>query len=471
MLSPRSEPVSIREQRVALMPAARKWAKAVILFAFFFRTFACIAQIASSESPADAKINRIRGLDTLSEVKSKLKNFYYDPSFHGLDLDQRFNDARERIKGQQLNSEIFETIADVVLDLNDSHTMFLPPKRFNHVEYGFSLQMMGENCYVVDVKRGSDAEAQGLRIGDRMVKIGALPVSRNTLWQIRYNLYALKPRGTLALTVADDNGTDRVVRTHSRVWTHDEWEREEEQRDKEEKKDPELRHMPYRCHEVGNDLTACKLYSFMVETGEIDKMMKKDVAGHKKLILDLRGNGGGAVETLAHLVGYFFDHPVKVGTTVSRGKTKDLIAKNQGSHRFEGDLVVLVDSESASASEVFARVMQIENRGKVIGDITTGAVMAAESFPLTTARLDTFSVSEIEVTVSDLVMSDGQRLEGKGVVPDVLIVPTSLALVKMVDPTLSHAANLLGGGQLSADDAGKFYFIRRPPEPQAKEKR
>lgn len=170
---------------------------------------------------------------------------------------------------------------------------------------------------------------------------------------------------------------------------------------------------------------------------------------------------------LRHIsIGYFFDHPIKFGTEVSRGKSKERVAKNQGSHEFAGDLVVLVDSTSASASEVFARVMQIEKRGKVIGDATSGKVMTAQLFGIAATRLYTFSVSRIEVTVADLVMSDGQRLEGKGVVPDVPIVPTGRALAEKADPILAYAAKM-EGAQLSAEDAGKFYFITRPPEPHA----
>lgn len=446
----------------------RNWARIAILIIFLcICASEAIAQITAQESPANVKINRERGLDILSQVKDKIRDLYYDPTFHGVDLDLRFNAARERIKGLQANAEIFETIAGVVLELNDSHTMFLPPSRFNHIEYGFSLQMMGEQCYVVDVKHGSDAEAQGLKIGDLVVSVGVVPTTRNTLWRIHYVLYSLEPRPVLTLTVKNDDGSTHALKVRSRVVKADEWKREMEQRAKDEKIAPELKSVPYKCHEISSDLIACKLYNFVDDTDVIDKMMKKSAAGHKKLILDLRGNPGGRVETATRLIGYFFDHPVKLGTEVSRRKSKERIAKNQSGHEFRGDLVVLVDSTSASASEVFARVMQIEKRGKVIGDATSGKVMTGQLFALAAAvRLYTFSVFEIEVTVADLVMSDGQRLEGKGVVPDVPIVPTGRALAEKDDPILAYAANM-EGAQLSAEDAGKFYFITRPPEPNA----
>jgi len=416
----------------------------------------------------DAKINRERGLIVLSRVKDEIKEYYYDPSFHGVDFNQIFNAAQEEINGLQTNLDILDTIALTVQKLDDSHTMFLPPYRLDHVEYGFSLQMIGDKCYIVDVRKGSDAEAQGLKIGDVVVSVGDIATARNTLWKIQYFLYYLEHRRTLTLTVKKDDGSTRVIETHSRMFTADEWRKELERRTKELKIAPELKSVPYKCKEIGGDVIACKLYSFMESTGNIDDMMRKSVAGHKKLILDLRGNPGGLTDTATHLIGYFFDHPVNIGTEVSRGHSKPLIAKNQSSHEFGGDLIVLVDSRSASSSEMFARVMQIEKRGKVVGDVTAGMVMVARRFPLLTTRVGMATLFGVEVTVADLVMSDGQRLEGKGVVPDVAIVPTGRALAETRDPILAYAAKM-DGVQLPPEDAGKFYFITRPPEPNPEE--
>jgi C-terminal processing protease CtpA/Prc len=215
---------------------------------------------------------------------------------------------------------------------------------------------------------------------------------------------------------------------------------------------------------VNEDLIACKLYTFMIEPKIVDEMMKQ-VAGHKKLILDLRGNGGGAVETEARLTSYFFDHDVKIGTEIRRNKRKDRMAKGRGGRAFTGQLLVLVDSASASASEIFARVIQIEKRGKIIGDVTGGKVMEATLVNLAAARgLATYCFFAIEVTVADLVMSDGHRLEGAGVVPDIALGPTGRALAEKTDPLLAYAASLFGA-QISEEDAGKYYFIRPVPEP------
>jgi C-terminal processing protease CtpA/Prc len=404
----------------------------------------------------------------LSEIKEALKEKYYDPSFHGINIDERFRATQERIKKLDTNAQIFRVIAQAILDLNDSHTIFIPPSHYNRTEYGFSFQMVGNVCHIVNVKPGSDAEAQGLKDGDVVASVANIVPTRDTLWTLQYLLYTLQPEAAVKLTLQGADRNPRTVLVKSRILTPPEQEREREQRAKLEKSLPELKPTPFKCHEVNSDLIACKLSTFMIDPGVVDKMMK-EVSAHTKLILDLRGNGGGSVETEAHLIGYFFDHDVKIGTEIRKSKRKDRFAKSRGSRVFTGQLLVLVDSNSASASEVFARVMQIEKRGKIIGDVTAGEVMEAMFLNLTSVRgIATISLFGLEVTVADLVMSDGQRLEGAGVVPDKAVGPTSFALAKKTDPVLAYAVSEFGV-RLSAEDAGKYYFMYPVPEPSEKQ--
>jgi C-terminal processing protease CtpA/Prc len=435
-----------------------------ICLAAAFAVISVTASLAQDESPTDTKTNRERGIEMLSEIKDILKEQYYDPTFHGIDLNKRFEAAKEEIKERRTNAEIFRVIAQAVLDLNDSHTMFIPPSRYRRTEYGFSLLMVGPVCHIVNVKHGSDAEQQGVKDGDVVTKVGNAVPTRNTLWELQYLLYALQPESAVKLTLQDVDGNSRTVLVKSRQLTPEDVERENKQRAKLEKSLPELKSKPFKCHEVDVDLIACKLYTFMVEPGVVDKMMK-GVGGHQKLILDLRGNGGGALETETRLVGYFFNHDVKIGTEISRNKHRDRMAKSRGKRAFTGQLIVLVDSASASASEIFARVVQIEKRGKIIGDVTAGMVMEAHSINLAASRgLAAYSVFGIEVTIADLVMSDGNRLEGVGVIPDLAIGPTGRALAEGSDPVLAYAASLFGA-RMSQDEAGKYYFIYPVPEP------
>lgn len=414
--------------------------------------------------------NRSRGLRMLKDIKYTIKSTYYDPQFHGINLDERFDKAAETIKTLDANWQIYREIANILLEFNDSHTRFLPPMRTHYVEYGFAMQMIGNDCHIVSVKPGSDAEAKQLHSGDVVVKIGNYPPARENLWMLKYLIYSLDPQPGLSLTVKGLDGKERVVNIKAELLSNEEkWRRDDKRRE-------DRKNYGYKCAEIDKDSIACKLYTFSVEKDVINRMMK-EVGQHKNLILDLRGNGGGYVMTEIYLTGYFFDRDVKIGDEKTRLKTKERIAKSLKDKAYTGNLTVLVDSESASAAEVFARVIQIEKRGKIIGDQSAGAVMTSNILYFEDAkpvagvgnmrRKD--SLYAINLTIGDLIMSDGNRLEGIGVIPDFRIGPTATALSKKSDPTLAYAASLFGV-KISYEQAGKLQFMAEPDELVEEEK-
>ena len=170
-------------------------------------------------------------------------------------------------------------------------------------------------------------------------------------------------------------------------------------------------------------------------------------------MLDLRGNGGGAVTALRELVSRCFDREVLVATMNQRGKVEKEIAKPSRS-RFSGRLIVLVDSRSASAAEMFARIVQLEKRGTVIGDRTAGAVMTSRIIPHKAGLLGVFYATSI--TIGDVRMSDGGSLEKSGVEPDELLLPTPRDLAAGRDPVLAHAIEL-AGASLTPEEAGRLF--------------
>jgi hypothetical protein len=121
MLKTSSRLVKLKSPRLRGLKSRRFFA---IVFYLLLGTAVAPAQ---QESPLDAKINRQRGLEMLVDIQRALTEQYYDPSFHGIDLNERFRIAKERIKELQTNAQIFRVIAQAVLDLNDSHTIFIPP--------------------------------------------------------------------------------------------------------------------------------------------------------------------------------------------------------------------------------------------------------------------------------------------------------------------------------------------------------
>lgn len=421
-----------------------------------------VDEIASAPS---VKLNRSRGLNMLNEIKDEIKQRYYDKNFRGINLDERFKVAAERIKTMETNAQIFRVIAQVLLEFNDSHTRFYPPSRANRVEYGFSMQMIGNQCFVVDVTKDSDAETKGLKVGDIIVGVGDFAPTRETLWKMNYFFYNLDPQTSIKLYVLNSDRTEREIQIKSIFKTIKDRENEAKKRWNEKRENP------YKCQEINSETIACKLETFSVDKKYIDKMMK-EASGHNKFILDLRGNSGGYVKIEEYLIGHFFDRDVRIGNFVMREKATELIAKTQKGKVFGGEFVVLIDSDSASASEVFARVIQLEKRGKIVGDVSAGAVMTSNFITMSNVRgvpdSQTVSLFGLNITVADLIMRDGKRLENAGVIPDFPVGPTGKALFEKTDPVLAYSATLLGA-KLTPEDAGKFYFLTKKPEESDKE--
>jgi len=190
---------------------------------------------------------------------------------------------------------------------------------------------------------------------------------------------------------------------------------------------------------------------------EVGGLVKR--ANNKKtLILDLRGNSGGYVVTCEEMVGYFFDHDLKIADLKGRKKMDPQRAKTKGSDTFKGKLIILLDSHSASASEIFARTMQLENRGIVLGDVSSGAVMQSRGVDMSLG-VDVTIDYGMNMTMADVIMSDGKSLEHVGVIPDELILPTGKDLAERLDPVMARALEL-SGHKIDSSVAGKFF----PPE-------
>ena len=208
------------------------------------------------------------------------------------------------------------------------------------------------------------------------------------------------------------------------------------------------------------DVLIWRLPEFFLDNDGIDRFFSI-VKKHKALILDLRGNPGGAQTTLLALLGGLFPKDVAVADVRSRKPQKPLVAKGSGDRAYTGEVVVLVDSESGSAAEIFARVMQIEGRGTVIGDRSAGSVMQSLGYGAQQG-LDTVIWYYFSVTSADLVMKDGKSLEHTGVVPNDVVIPSGEDLAAGRDPALSRAA-MMFGQSLAPEAAGQLFPYRWRP--------
>lgn len=214
-----------------------------------------------------------------------------------------------------------------------------------------------------------------------------------------------------------------------------------------------------RYFEKGNGLLVVRIPEFDFSAEEVDNIIGK-MRNHKGVVLDLRGNPGGFVDTLDRLLGGMFQNDLKIYDRIGRKTNKTVIVIGRHHDAFTGRFAVLVDFESASASELFARVVQLEKRGFILGDRTSGSVMEAMVYRHEW-YLDAGVYYGASVTGADLVMTDGKSLEHVGVEPDIMILPTAQDLSSGRDPVMAKAAGLLGT-QISPEEAGAMFPYEDP---------
>ncbi len=353
-------------------------------------------------------------------------------------------ETKQKIKQADSMNMALAYIASALMKLNDSHLFFEPPSRPYHHDYGLRYQMFGDRCFVTQVRPESDAAAKGIKPGDAILAIGPFAPARDNLWKIQYRFDTLRPQAALPLSLRDPAGNQRDIEAAAKM--------------REMKKVTDLTGNDFNefLREGEKEARLGRARSVKIQDGppvilnlpsfefvplEVSEMVDK--AGERGLILDLRGNPGGSVDNLERLIGFLLEKEVNIGAQVGReAKDKPLVSKPRRSP-FSGRLVVLIDSRSASAAELFARVIQLEKRGTVLGDRSSGMVMEARSYGYHSGT-DTMVFYGASITRADLVMSDGKSLEHAGVTPDETILPTAADLAAGRDPVLARAAELLG---------------------------
>ena len=405
------------------------------------------------------ELDRAKGM--LAGIRDELKKTYFDPSFRGIDIDARFKQAAGKIDSAATLGQAFAVIAQVLLDFDDSHTYFVPPARTTRYNYGFQMQMVGDRCHVVSVKKGSHA-AQVLKPGDLVLSIEGFKPSRADLWKMRYLYYSLNPRPALRVEVQGTDGAARAVEVRAAITqgkrmldlTGADGGGDIEDLLRGEEREAEER---ARAVRIG-DAAIWKLADFEFDSPQIERGAREALKGASSLVLDLRGNPGGYVETLERFAGYFFTADTKIADVKGRTPMKPMMAKKR-EPAFTGRVVVLVDSESGSAAELFARLMQIEKRGVVIGDRSAGSVMQGHFFSgsMGADRLILYGAS---ITDADVIMTDGRSLERQGVTPDETVLPTAEDLAAGRDPVLARAAASVGLA-LDATAAGALFRADR----------
>lgn len=151
---------------------------------------------------------------------------------------------------------------------------------------------------------------------------------------------------------------------------------------------------------------------------EIVRLKRENIEG---LILDIRFNGGGSLGEALELAGIFIDEGPLTGTKEKNGKLVFLKDPNRGTI-YDGPLIVLINGQSASASELVAAVLQDYNRAVIAGSPSYGKATMQQVFPVDTLLKNPAAHSEngyVKITGGKLYRVTGQTAQLNGVIPDI----------------------------------------------------
>ena len=152
--------------------------------------------------------------------------------------------------------------------------------------------------------------------------------------------------------------------------------------------------------------------------------------GARKLILDLRDNGGGLLDAAIEVASQFVDGKV-VSEKRRDGGPRDFTAEATGAAR-DLPLVVLVNGGTASASEIVAGAIQDKGRGVLVGVKTFGKCSVQNVIPLSDG-------SSVHVTVAEWLTPNGRQITGQGLQPEVVVDLSADDAANGRDPQLDRA--------------------------------
>lgn len=339
----------------------------------------------------------------------------------------------ERIK----NDEIMETILNTAMMTYDPHSNYFAPVQANELQIQSNLQLEGigvsirpdrknpDYTKIVSLVDGGPAAKTGqVRANDLIIGVAqdGQPMVDVVGWSVHEIVSVIRgARGTsVTIRVKQPNTPDSSARNVLIV------------RDVIEQEESGVQHrvidVPYqgKTKKVGVIEIPSFYLNFQArKKGESDyRAVSQDVEKALKelntkkldgLVVDLRNNPGGSLDEVTKMLGLFVKEGPLVQIRDNQGRIQVYKDEDGGKQLYTGDMVVLINLASASASEIFAATIQDYGRGLVVGSTTTGKGSAQ-------VQRDDLALGSATLTQRKFYRVNGGSTQNKGVVPDIELV-------------------------------------------------
>ena len=322
---------------------------------------------------------------------------------------------------------VYGAISGLVGSLNDPYSVFFTPEEAKSFEdeiagnfdgIGMEVGMKDKVLTVIAPLKDTPAYRANIKSGDKILKIDKTVTSGLGIEEA-IRLIRGEKGTAVTLTISREGNKEpkeiRIVRDTITIPTLD----------------TELR---------ADGIFVIKLYSFSANAANLFRnAMKQFVeSGSVRLLLDLRGNPGGYLDSAVDMASWFLKGG-KIIVTEDYGNNKaPEIFRSRGYDIFNDKLkfVILIDSGSASASEILAGALQNHGRAKLVGSQSFGKGSVQEVVNITSDTI-------LKITVAKWLTPDGTSISEKGLTPDYPAEITQKDLDAKKDPQMDKAVELL----------------------------
>lgn len=308
-------------------------------------------------------------------------------------------------------------------DSLDDYTSYLTPDKLddlyamidgNFVGLGIELKLDTEGLRLVGVIRGGPASEAGLKVGDQIVRVGELAVRGLSLDEAAGRLQGEEGTYVDLQVMRNDRSIKafRIVRRHVEVESV----------------------AQAKIVDAANGIGYIQLVGFQKNSGEeIDKAITTlRSQGMRSLVIDLRGNPGGLLNVAVEIAERFIDRGIIVSTR-GRAPGQSQVYRANAKAIWTMPLTVLIDRDSASASEILAGALKDHNRAVIVGQRSYGKGSVQSIFALRTAP------AGLKLTTAKFYSPKDRPYSEQGVDPDIEVRVSAKPVADSADPSANNA--------------------------------